>query len=172
MLYCLKKNVSTTNRQAAMGKIRVPILSSEQQSGLEEGYRHGKGASFRRRCQMILLKAQGRTSEDVGSILNVCGVSVNTWLDRWEVTGIDGLKNRPGQGKKPILDASDAVVLSEAVKNNRQQLKLARLEAQAELKKEFSLKTLKRFLKKTAVDTNASANARVMRPMRKNTPIK
>jgi transposase len=152
-----------------MGKIRIPILSSEQQSALEDGYRQGKKASFRRRCQMILLKAQGRTSEDVGEILDACPVSVNTWLDRWEAEGITGLKNRPGQGKKPIFEASDALILTEAVKDNRQQLTLARIEAQAALKKEFSLKTLKRFLKKTAADTNASANARVMRPMRKNT---
>jgi transposase len=105
---------------------------------------------------------------------NVYGteVSVNTWLDRWESDGIAGLKNRPGQGKKPIFEAADALVLTEAVKDNRQQLKLAHLEAQAALQKEFSLKTLKRFLKKTAVDTSASANARLMRPMRKNTPTR
>jgi transposase len=121
---------------------------------------------------MILLKAQGRTSREVGDILNVCAVSVNLWLDRWEAQGIDGLKNRPGQGKKPIFEAADTPILTEAVKNHRQQLKLARIEAQAALKKEFSLKTLKRFLKKTAVDTNASANARAMRPMQKNTPTK
>jgi hypothetical protein len=83
------------------------------------------------------------------------------------------LRNKPGQGKKPILDAaSDRERINEAVKNNRQQLKLARVEAQEALDKEFSLKTLKRFLKKTAVDINVSANARAMRPMRKNMPTK
>jgi transposase len=155
-----------------MGQIRTPILTTEQQTALEAGYRQGSRANFRQRCQMILLKAQGRTSREVGDILDVCEVSVNLWLDRWESDGIDGLKNRPGQGKKPIFDAADTLILTEAVKNNRQQLKLARIEAQAALKKEFSLKTLKRFLKKTAVDTNASANARAMRPMRKNTSTK
>lgn len=155
-----------------MGKIRTPILSPEQQNALEDGYRHGKKASFRHRCQMILLKAQGRTSEEVGAILDACPVSINRWLDRWESDGIAGLKNRPGQGKKPIFEAADVLVLTEAVKDNRQQLKLAHLEAQAALQKEFSLKTLKRFLKKTTADTSASANARVMRPMRKNTPTK
>ncbi len=99
-----------------MGKIRIPILSSEQQSVLEDGYGHGKKASFRRRYQMILLKAQGRTSEDVGNILGVCAVSVNTWLDRWEAEGIAGLKNRPGQGKNPIFEVADALILTEAVR--------------------------------------------------------
>ena len=155
-----------------MGKIRTPILTTEQQTALEEGYRQGKRANFRQRCQMILLKAQGRTSREVGDILNVCEVSVNLWLDRWEAQGIDGLKNCPGQGKKPIFEAADTLILTEAVKNHRQQLKLARIEAQAALKKEFSLKTLKRFLKKTAVDTNASASLRALRRMRKNTLTK
>ena len=53
-----------------MGKIRTPILTTEQQTALEEGYRQGKRANFRQRCQMILLKAQGRTSREVGDILN------------------------------------------------------------------------------------------------------
>lgn len=156
-----------------MGKVRIPTLSEEQRTALEEGYRDGKQHCFRRRCQIILLKSQGRTSKQIITIVGGCEVAVNTWLDRFEADGIAGLRNKAGQGKKPILDVTaDKACIEEAVKNNRQQLKLARVEAKEALDKEFSLKTLKRFLKKTAVDTNASANARVMRPMQRNTPIK
>jgi transposase len=156
-----------------MGKVRVPPLTEEQRSALEEGYRHGKQHCFRKRCHMILLKSQGQTSKQIAAIVGGCEVVVNTWLDRFEAEGIAGLGTKPGQGKKPILDPqTDTARIEEAVKSNRQQLKLARLEAQTALKKEFSLKTLKRFLKKTAADTNASANVRGMRPMKKNTPTK
>ena len=156
-----------------MGKVRIPELTEEQRKALEEGYHQGKQHCFRKRCQMILLKSQGYPSKQIAAIVGGCEVVVNTWLDRFEVEGVAGLRNKPGQGKKPILDpTTDSVAIEDAVKKNRQQLKLARLEAKAALKKEFSLKTLKRFLKKTAADTNASANARAMRPMRKNTPIK
>ena len=156
-----------------MGKIRIPQLTEEQRNNLEEGYCHGKQHCFRKRCHMILLKAQGHTSKQIAAIIGGCEVVVNTWLDRFEADGIAGLGNRPGQGKKPILDPDkDTARIEEAVKSNRQQLKLARVEAQTALEKEFSLKTLKRFLKKTAADTNGFANVRVMRPMKKNTPTK
>jgi len=155
-----------------MGKVRIPVLTEEQEQSLRHGYEHGKGKSFRKRCHMVLLKSQGYTSKQVAAILGGCQVVVNTWLDRFEAEGIEGLGNKPGQGKKPILDAQgDRDRITEAVQKHRQQLKLARVEAQEALGKEFSLKTLKRFLKKTAVDTNVSANARAMRPMRKNMPI-
>jgi transposase len=156
-----------------MGKIRTITLTEEQRKELEEGYRTGRQHCFRKRCQMILLKHQGYPSQEVATMLGGCEVVVNTWLDRFESEGIGGLRNKPGQGKKPILRPdTDSVKVIEAVKNNRQQLKHARVEAQKELQKEFSLKTLKRFLKKTAADTNASANVRVTRPMKKNMPTK
>lgn len=158
-----------------MGKVRIPPLSEEQRKALEEGYHQGKQHCFRKRCQMILLKSQGYPSKQIAAIVGGCEVVVNTntWLDRFEVEGIAGLVNKPGQGKKPILDPqTDTACIEEAVKGNRQQLKLARLEAQTALEKEFSLKTLKRFLNKTAADTNASASVRVTRPMKKNTPTR
>lgn len=156
-----------------MGKVRIPQLTDEQREALENGYHHGKQHCFRKRCHMILLKSQGQTSKQIASIVGGCEVVVNTWLDRFEADGIAGLGNKPGQGKKPILNPqTDTARIEEAVKGNRQQLKLARLEAQTALEKEFSLKTLKRFLKKTAADTNASASVRVTRPMKKNTPTK
>lgn len=156
-----------------MGKIRIPSLTEEQRSTLEDGYRDGKRHCFRKRCQMILLKSQGRTSKQIATIVGGCEVTINTWLKRFETDGVAGLRNKPGQGKKPILDPNtDMACIEEAVKNNRQQLKLARVEAKKTLEKEFSLKTLKRFLKKTAADTNASANVRVMRPMKKSMPTK
>jgi len=156
-----------------MGAVRVPILSAEARAALNHGYHHGKTHSFRQRCQMILLKSQRLTSKEVGEILGTCPVCVNTWLDRWEAKGISGLRTRPGQGKKPILDEqTDTEIIKASVTKNRQQLKLARIEAQEALNKEFSDKTLKRFLKKVADDGNASVSVHAMRPMKRSTPTK
>ena len=74
--------------------------------------------------------------------------------------GVDGLKVAKGRGRKPILlQESDLTAVKKAVQDNseecpgdillRQRLRLAREELQGELNKEFSLPTLKRFLKKT-----------------------
>ena len=69
---------------------------------------------------------------------------------RFTAHGVDGLKVAKGRGRKPILrQESDLPAVKKAVRDNCQRLRLAREELQGELNKEFSLPTLKRFLKKT-----------------------
>lgn len=86
-----------------MGKIKIVELSIEQRAELEKGYRKGKGHTFRARCQMILLKAEKRTSAEVAEILGCCEVVVNNWLKRFAGEGIKGLETRPGRGRPPLL---------------------------------------------------------------------
>jgi hypothetical protein len=59
-----------------------------------------------------------------------------------------GLINEKGQGRKAILVSSDGEKVKEKVQLHAQQLKVARAELKNELNKEFSDKTLKRYLKK------------------------
>jgi transposase len=83
-------------------------------------------------------------------------VSVNQWLNRYEQQGINGLKTKPGRGRKAILDPEkDIEHVRKAVQAERQRLKSAKDLLEKELNKSFSLKTLKRFLKKTTAATNA-----------------
>src|SRR5215207_2462150 len=86
-----------------MGKKKIVKLSDEQRAELEKGYRKGKNHAFRERCQMILLKSENRTSEEVAEILGCCEMSVNNWQKRYETEGIKGLETRPGRGRPPIL---------------------------------------------------------------------
>ena len=60
-----------------MGKIKSIELSGEQRVDLEKGYQVGESHAFRRRCQMILLKSDGRSSAQVAQILGGCEVVVN-----------------------------------------------------------------------------------------------
>jgi len=137
-----------------MGKTRTIELSSEEIQALEEGYQFGKSHAFRKRCQLVLLKGQGRTSKDVGKIVSMNHISVNNWLGRYQAEGILGLFTRPGRGRKPILDhAQDAVKVRKAVEQERQRLSQAKQILEEELDKEFSLKTLKRFLKRLDAGT-------------------
>lgn len=137
-----------------MGKIRTVELSSDEKQSLEKGYHSGKSHAFRKRCQLILLKSQGRTSKDVGQIIGMNPISVNNWVNRFQVEGLEGLITKPGRGRKPVLDqAQDAIKVRKAVEQERQRLSQAKLILETELNKEFSLKTLKRFLKKLNVDT-------------------
>lgn len=137
-----------------MGKTKVIELTKEQREELENSYRHGKTHSFRSRCQMILLKSEKRTSQEVVNILGSCEMTVNNWLKRYEEGGIEGLQTRPGRGRKSILRAEDLSEVTAQVKASRQKISRAQAELEQSLGKSFSLSTLKRYLKKTIAATN------------------
>ena len=139
-----------------MGKTKVIQLSDEQRQELEDGRRSGKSHAFRERCQMILLKSENRASSEIARFLSCHKITVNEWVKRFEVEGIEGLKTRPGRGRQAILQAStDLSRVRAAVQRSRQRIGLAKAELEAELQKPFSVTTLKRFLKKTIAATNA-----------------
>lgn len=141
-----------------MGKTKVVELSKEQREELEKGYRMGKTHSFRQRCQMILLKSEKRTSQEVVKILGSCEMTVNNWLKRYEKCGIEGLQTRPGRGRKSILRVEDLEQVKTRVKASRQKISTARAELETSLGKSFSNSTLKRYLKKTVDATNELEN--------------
>lgn len=104
-----------------MGKTRTIELPIEEKRALEEGYRFGTSHAFRKRCQLVLLKSQGRTSKDVGQIIEMNQVSVNNWLDRYQSEGMAGLCTKPGRGRKPLLDQQqDAAQVRQTVQQERQ----------------------------------------------------
>lgn len=138
-------------------KTKVIVLTEEAEAALEQGYK-GKGSFvFSQRCQMILLKSQGRSSKEIAGILRTNLLSVNQWVQRYEKQGIAGLQTKGGQGRKPILDKlADEALVKAAVQKERQRLKLAKADLEATLNKEFSVRTLKRFLKKLNADGSES----------------
>jgi len=136
-------------------KIKVIKLGIDDKNKLEEGYKHSSKASYSRRCHIILLKGSGRTSKEIASIFGITDQSVNNWVGRFVSEGIDGLRTRPGQGRPPILDrTADAEKIKETVRKERQRLKLAKGDLEEELGKEFSMRTLSRFLKLLAAPTD------------------
>lgn len=130
-------------------------LNSTQRAALENGYKTGK-RTFSKRCHIILLKSTDRTSKEVAEIVGTNPISVNSWVKRYEQSGIKGLHTKSGQGRKPILDKKqDKEKVKKAVKAERQRLKRAKDELEKSLNKTFSLKTLKRFLKNLSANGSA-----------------
>ena len=116
----------------------------------------GKMACFRTRCEVILLKAMGLTSEEVGKFTTMTDVSVNAWTKRYKEEGIDGLKTKPGRGRKALLDLEvDKESVLQAIKANRQRTQTAKAEWEQETNKSVSLSTFKAFLKVLADDISA-----------------
>ena len=136
-----------------MGRINRPTLTMEQRNELELGLKQGKSHCFRMRCQSILLKSEGRTSKEVGSITGMCSVSVNTWLKRYNSEGISGLQTQPGRGRKRIISESeDKEAILSAIKSNRQRMRTAKAEWEQQSGKSVCDSTFKNFLKSLADD--------------------
>jgi transposase len=119
---------------------------------------------------MILLKSERRTAIEIADILGCCEVVVNNWLKRFELEGIEGLRTKPGRGRKPILDTEqDLQRVKAAVTANRQRLSLAKAELKAAMGKSFSQKTLERYIKNMVLAINESENVLQRSRVRKST---
>ncbi|MDT5123873.1 MAG: hypothetical protein QOC96_3355 [Acidobacteriota bacterium] len=143
-----------------MGKTKVVELTSEQRAALEKGYRKGANHAFRMRCQIILLKTEHRSSMEVANLLGCCEIVVNSWLRRYEKEGLAGLKTRPGRGRKPKLSTQNPVHLQTVkaeIAKHPQSVKTVVAKLDEELDLQMHPDTLKRFLKKLAIASVASA---------------
>ena len=139
-----------------MGRFIKITLDDKTRAELEHGYRHDHSHTFRQHCQIVLLKAEGRTAKEIAAILRCCEKSVNDWLHRYLAEGIAGLRIKPGRGRPSILsEAMDAARVREAVTAHRQRISQAKATLEADLGKEFSQRTLVRFLKNLTADINA-----------------
>jgi transposase len=139
-----------------MGRVIKITLDDKQRAALENGYRKGNSHTFRQHCQIVLLKAEGRKSKEIASFLGCCEKAVNGWLHRYQREGIHGLAIKPGRGRKCILSQqTDAAIVRARVKEHRQRISLAKAELEEALGKEFSGRTLVRFLKNLTADINA-----------------
>ena len=134
-------------------------LSEAEKITLQEGNKNGRAKVFQERCHCLLLSAEGYQVKELARIFRVSQMSVYAWLKRWEKSGIVGLRDKQGRGRKPILTAEDLPQVKICVQENAQRLKVARQKLKQELGREFSAKTLKRFLKSLIAETNAGANA-------------
>lgn len=130
-----------------MSRVNTPILSESQRQELEHLYKTSPNHVLRKNCHIILLKASGRTSKDVASIVGTNHVSVNTWLRRYKEEGVAGLVIKPGRGRKPLMDEADQEAVKRQIKVHRQRSEVARAEWQAESGKVVSRNTFRCFLK-------------------------
>ena len=144
-----------------MSRVNTPILDDLARTALERTHKTSSNHALRLRCQVVLLKAAGRTSQDVGQVVGLCQVSINSWVNRYGQEGINGLKTKPGRGRKPLLSVvQDEEAIRAAVHANRQRIALAKAawEAQrASGSPAVGRDTFRAFLKALAAATSASA---------------
>lgn len=133
-------------------------LEETEKVTLQEGHKNGKTKAFQERCHCLVLSSEGYEVKELAGIFRVSEISIYAWFKRWEKDGIVGLRDKQGRGRKAILQKQDLAQIKQTVQKNAQRLKIARQKLKEELGREFSTKTLKRFLKSLTADTNAGVN--------------
>ena len=133
-------------------------LTQAEKITLQEGEKNGKARAFRTRCHCLRLSGEGYQVKELAQVFRVSEICIYSWLKRWERGGIVGLRDKTGRGRRAILKAEDLAIIKEKVQENAQRLKIAREKLKVELGREFSVKTLKRFLKSLIAATSDGAN--------------
>lgn len=133
-------------------------LAEAEKITLQEGHKNGKAQAFQERCHCLILSSEAYQVKVLAEIFRVSEICIYSWFKRWEKGGIVGLRDKEGRGRKPILRAEDLAQIKQRVQKNAQRLKIARALLKEELGREFSTKTLKRFLKSLIADTNGGGN--------------
>ena len=142
-----------------MGRVNTPVLNEKAKAELDKRFRTDKSHAVRSRCQLVLLKAEGRPSKEVANIVKMCEMSVNNWVNRYKAEGLEGLTTKPGRGRKPlILNEQDQKIALAEIKQNRQRLTTAKAEWEAQQGKTVSRDAFRAFLKSWVDVTNESEN--------------
>lgn len=137
----------------------IENLTEEEKSSLEQGYKHGNSHTYRCRCRCILLSHQGWECGELAVHFDTNLVTIYSWMNRWENGGMSAMSDKPGRGRKPILDASQnnhVEVVIDAVDESPSNLNKVLATVKEELGAEVSKKTLKRFLKNLSEDGSGS----------------
>ncbi len=136
-----------------MKPIRIPALSSEQLSALEELYHATRDVRLRTRSQMILLAAeQHLTAGEIAAIVRCGEETVRRWLKRYLTEGIEGLHDVPHPGAPSKVTVAYRERLLQAVRRRPRSLGLP-----------FSLWTLQRLADYMAEQTGIRVEGETVR---------
>ena len=84
--------------------VKVIELTEEERSELQRRI-HASTVSKRDslRAEIVLRCAEGKRQKDVAAELSISVNSVNKWSQRFEADGLNGLKDKPGRGRKATI---------------------------------------------------------------------
>ena len=107
---------------------------------------------MQKRSRIILYKADGLPSKEIAEKLSCSEPKVNRWVKRYIEDGVDGLRNKPGQGAKRIMDLSDEEAVRVTIEKDRFSVMKAKERWQQSTGKEACRDTFRAFLSALAQD--------------------
>jgi transposase len=102
----------------------------------------------RKRAHAVLLNSRGYSVDEIADIYEADRDSVSNWLDRWENDGANGLPDKEGRGRKPILNEKEQKQAIKMVEKDPRSSKRSLKKIEEKTGKKISRHTLKRILKK------------------------
>jgi transposase len=82
-------------------------ITEQQRKELDHVARCGQPAYIRRKALVVLNLSEGRSISEVATIFRVSRPSVYEWRRRYLDEGVDGLRVRPGRGRKAKADLEE-----------------------------------------------------------------
>ena len=134
-------------------KAFIENINTEEKAILKYEKKHGKSESYRKRCHAILLSNRGYETKQITEILEVSRGSVFKWFSAWKKSGIEGLKTKPGQGRKSVLCLNNADHVEGVKKAAKKAVEdgenlLVKIQAELELEEPLTKRMLALFLTK------------------------
>jgi len=126
----------------------VSSLTESQQRALKKVMKTDPAARVRMRAHSILLSAEGFTIDEISEIYQVDRDTVSNWINKWEQYSFEGLRDKKGGGKKPILTATEQELAKHLLETHPQHLKQVLQQLEQHTGKRISRWTLKRIAKK------------------------
>jgi transposase len=71
--------------------MRFVKLTEAELKTLKEGHKRGSQFQFRNRCFCLILSSHGKSVQELTQFFEVSRITIYSWLDAWEASGIVGL---------------------------------------------------------------------------------
>lgn len=84
-------------------------------SELKQLARAEQDAKLSKRMQMVVLALEGYTAPAIARSLSCSRRVCQQWVQRYNVDGLEGLQDKPGRGKPPLLTATEQEQLKQRI---------------------------------------------------------
>ena len=100
----------------------IKKLTKNELQEVENLYRKGPNNRLRKRAQAIRLSTKGYTIPQISEILGCNQQSIHNWFNCFETDGLDGLYDKPREGRPIVATAEYRSRLVNAIKTNPRQM--------------------------------------------------
>jgi transposase len=125
----------------------IALLDENQVSQLKALMNNSSKPRIRKRSHAIILSSEGFSIDQISSILDTGRDAVSRWLDSWEKSGLEGLKDRVRPGGPSKLTLEDKQLVIELAIENPRSISIIRALLFELTGKSVSDSTIKRILK-------------------------